>query len=78
MTEFLCKLGLHKWREHGKRVLVVWKEPGLLPGTKVQKRKHVSSERECLRCRIKERRKFSENIEGFYTISGIERVKDEE
>jgi hypothetical protein len=59
-------------------VLVVWKEPGLLPGTKVNKRKHVFSERECLRCGRKERRQFSENIDGSYVISGIEIVNSEE
>ena len=59
----LCRLGLHKWRYYGEKVLIVWKEPGFIPGTKKEMRKMVYCKRECLRCGIKEKRKFSENID---------------
>lgn len=74
MPPLLCRLGLHKWKNHGEKVLIVWKEPGFIPGTKVEKRKHVLSERECLRCGIKEKRKFSENLDGTQAAAGWERV----
>ncbi|MCK4478168.1 hypothetical protein KAU88_06545 [Candidatus Bathyarchaeota archaeon] len=76
MTALLCKLGFHRWRDYGERVLLIWKEPGLLPGTKQGRRKHVFSERGCLRCGIKEKRKFSENVDGTLAAAGWEIVEE--
>ena len=59
----LCRLGLHKWRYYGEKVLIVWKELGFILGTRKEMRKMVYCKRECLRCGIKEKRKFSENID---------------
>ncbi|MGB9135385.1 MAG: hypothetical protein WCC63_07395 [Candidatus Bathyarchaeia archaeon] len=74
MPPLLCRLGVHKWRNYGARVLVVWKEPGLLPGTKAERRKHVLSERECLCCGVKMKRTFSENLDGTQAATGWELV----
>jgi hypothetical protein len=67
---------MHKWKYYGERVYVVWREPGFLPGTKVTKGKHVLSERECLRCGIKERRKFFENLDGTCAVVGWEKINE--
>ena len=75
MNSALCRLGIHKWKNHGSPVLVVWKEPGLFPGTKVRKKKYVFAKRECLRCGIREERKFSETIDGEIEITGCERIQ---
>jgi hypothetical protein len=48
----------------------------MFPGTKDEKRKRVFSERECLRCGIKERRLFSENLDGTQAAAGWEIVED--
>jgi len=69
-------LGFHRWRDYGERVLLIWKEPGLLPGTKQERRKHVFSERECLWCGIKEKRKFSENVDGTLAAAGWEIIEE--
>jgi hypothetical protein len=67
-------MGLHKWRNFGDRVMISWTESGLIPGTKKDIRKHVFTERECLRCGIKERRLFDENIDGTKAAAGWERI----
>jgi len=74
----LCRLGLHKWRYYGEKVLIVWKEPGFIPGTKKEMRKMVYCKRECLRCGIKEKRKFFENIDGTLAAAGWERIEEPE
>jgi len=71
-----CKLGLHKWKNYGKQVLITWKEPGFVLGIKKEIRKYVFSERECLRCGIKEKRKFSENLDGTLAAAGWERIEE--
>jgi hypothetical protein len=73
-TPRLCRIGLHKWRNYGDRVLITWTESGLIPFTKKDIRKHVFCERECLRCGIKERRLFGENIDGTKSAAGWERI----
>ena len=78
MPSMRCKLGVHKWRNFGKKALVSWKEPGFLPGTKVNKRKYVFCERECLICGMKQRRKFSENIDDTLAIIGWENIEESE
>jgi hypothetical protein len=73
-TPRLCRIGLHKWRNYGDRVMISWTESGLIPLTKKDICKHVFCERECLRCGIKERRLFSENIDGTKSAAGWERI----
>jgi len=73
----LCRLGLHKWKNFGKQVLITWQEPGLLPLTKKDMQKYVFCERECLRCGIREKRKFLENIDGTLGAAGWEKVAPE-
>jgi len=73
----LCRLGLHKWRNFGKQVLITWQEPGMLPLVKKEMRKYVFCERECLRCGISEKRKFLENIDGTLGAAGWDKVKSE-
>jgi hypothetical protein len=46
----------------------------MIPGTKAEKRKHVLSERECLRCGVKMKRVFSENLDGTQAATGWEIV----
>jgi hypothetical protein len=72
MPPLLCRLGAHKWRNYGAWVLIAWKEPGFIPGTKVERQKHVFSERECLRCGVKMKRTFSENLDGTQAATGWE------
>ncbi len=67
---------MHKWRNYGDEVPIVWAESGLIPGTKKEIRKHVLCERECLRCGIKEKRKFIESIEGTQSAGGWERITE--
>ena len=74
MSSILCKLGAHKWKNFGDRVVVVWREPGLLIGTKVTKMKRVYCDRECLRCGIRETRKFVENIDGTIAAAGWKQI----
>jgi hypothetical protein len=71
----LCKLGIHKWKNYGKHVLITWKEPGFVPGIKREVWKYVFSERECLRCGIKEKRRFSENLDGTLAAAGWKRIE---
>lgn len=78
MSKLLCKLGLHRWRNYGKRELITWKEPGLFPGTKEENVKYVFCERECLWCGIKEKRMFSENLDGTLAAAGWERIEESE
>ena len=60
----------------GEQALIVWNEPGFIPGTKKEIRKYVFCERKCLRCGIKEKRKFSENIDGTLATAGWERIEE--
>jgi len=76
LTSLLCRLGLHKWRNYGERVLIAWEEPGFIIGTKKKIWKYVFSERECLRCGIKEKRLFSENIDGTLAAAGWKRIEN--
>ena len=78
MPPILCRLGLHKWRNYGEKVLIVWEEPGLIPFTKKEMKKLVYCKRECLRCGIKEKRKFLKNIDGTLAAAGWERIEPTE
>ncbi|MCW3980871.1 MAG: hypothetical protein NWF11_05295 [Candidatus Bathyarchaeota archaeon] len=78
MPALLCKIGIHKWRDHGDRVIVAWKEPGLLFGLKATRMKRVYCDRECVRCNIRETRKFYENIDGTLAPAGWKRVTEDD
>jgi hypothetical protein len=54
--------------------MIIWAESGLIPGTHREIRKHVFCERECLRCGVKEKRKFSENMDGTKSAAGWDRI----
>jgi hypothetical protein len=75
LPPLLCRLGMHKWRDYGESVLIVWKEPGFIPGVKTERRKNVLSLRECPRCGVKQKRIFSENIDGTMAAVGWEIVE---
>jgi len=75
LPALLCRLGFHKWKNYGERVMVVWREPGFLPGTKVNKKKYVFSKRSCLRCGVTEEKQFSETIDGQLEITGCVRIE---
>ncbi|MGA2308719.1 MAG: hypothetical protein ABSG57_04105 [Candidatus Bathyarchaeia archaeon] len=76
MTSLLCRLGLHKWKNYGEVVKISWKEPGFVPSTTEKIEKFVHSERMCLRCGIKERRRFAENRDGSQAAIGWERINN--
>lgn len=76
MPSASCRMGMHKWSNCGDRVLICWAEPGFVPGTKKEIQREVFCERECLRCGIKERRKFSENIDGTKAADGWIRIAE--
>ena len=76
MPRFLCRIGIHKWRNYGERVEIAWTESGLVPGIKKEMHRRVFSERECLRCGIREKRKFDENIDGTKAAMGWERITE--
>jgi len=57
-------------------VKISWKEPGFVPATTEKIEKYVHSERMCLRCGIKERRKFAGNRDGSQAAVGWERISD--
>lgn len=59
-------------------MLITWQEPGFIPGTNKKMQKIVFCERECLRCGIKERRKFLENIDGTLAANGWERIEEKQ
>ncbi len=74
----LCRMGLHKWRNYGDRVKIQWREPGFIPGIKTTRHTEVFTERECLRCGVRERRKFFDNIDGTKAAAGWERIEKAE
>jgi hypothetical protein len=61
---------MHRWRNYGESVHIIWKEPGFIPGLKTRRHKHVLSQRECSRCGVKQKRIFSENIDGTMAAAG--------
>lgn len=88
-TNWLCALGLHKWRNTGEPVTVTWTEPS--PGmARLQQQwrttvgkvrfdqgsREVSTERECLRCGIAMKRKLVENPDGTVSCTGWELLPD--
>ena len=73
----LCRLGFHKWKNYGEVVLIEWKEPGFVPGTKEKIQKLVHAQRKCTRCGIMEKTIFADNIDGTKSAVGRERISDE-
>ncbi len=72
---WLCKLRLHKWRNHGESVVITWKEPAIIktPYEKfTQKSKEVFTKRKCLRCGIEMKRKLVHNPDGTLSCIGWE------
>jgi hypothetical protein len=67
---------LHKWKNFGEKVVITWREPGILPGLKENKSKQVFTERMCLRCGIKQKRKFFDNIDGTHSAAGWETIEE--
>jgi hypothetical protein len=74
---WICKLGLHKWRHYGEPVVITWKEPrpikiryGNLNFT--QRSKRVLTKRKRLRCGIRVKRKLTHNPDGTLSCVGWE------
>jgi hypothetical protein len=78
MPTLLCRIGIHKWRDYGDQVIVAWKEPGIIFGLKATRMKRVYCDRECVRCSVKETRKFYENINGTLAPAGWQRVPEDD
>jgi hypothetical protein len=75
LTSFLCRVGLHKWRGYGDQVLIVWKEPGFVPGTLKKMQRYVYAERECTRCGTREKRKLIQNADATWSAIGWQRIE---
>jgi len=73
---WLCNLGLHKWRNYGESVVITWKEPGSLGFTTYGR--EVFTQRECLRCGIKVKRKLVHNSDGTLSCIGWDPLLDPE
>jgi hypothetical protein len=78
---WLCRLGLHKWRDFGESVVITWKEPAVIktPYEKfTQKSRKVFTRKKCLRCGIKMKRRFVGNPNGTSSCIGWEPLLDSE
>lgn len=91
---WLCKLGLHKWRNYGDPVTVTWEEPyhrwkGLYhmwsglrkrpSGSSFHTRSRVVfTKRECLRCGISMKRILVKNADGTLSCVGWEPLSQPE
>jgi len=86
-TNWLCRLGLHKWRDFGESVVVTWTEPSPGMGRLQaqwrpyvgevrfdQDSRNVFTERECLRCGIAMKRRIVTNFDGTLSCVGWEQV----
>jgi hypothetical protein len=72
---WLCRLGLHKWRDFGGSVVITWKEPKLLKTSYdkfTQKSREVFTKRKCLRCGIEMKRRLVRNPNGTFSCIGWE------
>ena len=74
---WLCRLGLHNWRDYGESVVLTWKEP-VYKAWRTRAPEHIRSEkvharkltkRICLRCGIDMTRILNKNADG--TISSV-------
>jgi hypothetical protein len=78
---WLCRLGLHKWRDFGEKVMIVWKEPAVVktPYEKfTQKSRKVFTKKKCLRCGIGMKRRLIENPDGTSSCIGWKPLLDSE
>jgi len=68
---WLCKLGLHKWRNYGDSVVITWKEPGaIVPTSYTTQSKEVLTKRKCLRCGVRMKRRLVHNLDGTLSCIG--------
>ena len=81
---WLCRLGLHDWRNYGESIVITWKEPTVakmrayeIPHTSTHSRK-VFTKRECLRCGIGMKRKLVNNPDGTLSSIGWEPLSESE
>ena len=83
-SNWLCRLGLHKWRNYGESVVVTWKEHihdshhritriGIRSRSRT-KSKQVFTNRECLRCGIRMKRRLVRNSDGTLSSFGWEPI----
>ena len=93
-TNWLCKLGLHRWRNYGESVVVTWEEPyhrwkGLYHMWNGLRKRPSSShfrtrsrvvltKRECLRCGISMKRILVKNADGTLSCVGWEHLSQSE
>jgi len=76
---FLCRLGLHKWKDYGELVLITWKEPGVVSvGYTVSKSKNVYTKRKCLRCGVSVERILVNNPDGTVSCVGWRPLSEED
>ena len=73
---WLCKLGLHKWRNYGESVVITWKEPEI--GRMSNHSKKVFTKRKCLRCGIGMKRRLVNNPDGTSSCIGWEPLSESE
>jgi hypothetical protein len=83
-SNFLCNLGLHKWKSYGDVIQVSSKEPGFVPGFRARGtwepesiNKAVYSKRQCMRCGVRSKRKLLYDSDGTVSAYGWELVTDE-
>jgi hypothetical protein len=79
---WLCRLGLHKWRYYGEKVVVTWKEPAYVKGASmhreppkpIHRQKEVFTKKKCLRCGIRVKRKLVRDSDGTLSSIGWESI----
>ncbi len=74
---WLCRLRLHKWRNFGEPVVITWKEPGLIvPSSHITQSRKVLTEKECLRCGIRMKRRLINNPDGTLSCIGWDPIQE--
>jgi len=74
---WLCRLRLHKWRNFGEPVVITWKEPGLIvPSSHITQTRTVLTEKECLRCGIRMKRRLINNPDGTLSCIGWDPIPE--
>ena len=85
---FLCSLGFHKWQNTGNAVEVFWQEPahikadtvrpsGVLQAWTEKHHEVVYEGKQCKRCGMRLRRKFSTDSDGTLSCAGWEPETEE-
>lgn len=87
-SNWLCKLGLHKWRNYGESVMVTWREPTskrVRPSTTTDpnsrfrtQSREVLTKRKCLRCGIGMKRRLVKNADGTLSCVGWDQLSESE